>query len=78
MAVVVVDDNGIGIEPKYRDQIFQMFQRLHGRSAYPGTGIGLALCRKIASTLGGTITVGDSPLGGSRFTVSLPRCEGFG
>ncbi len=67
-----VADHGIGIEPQYRERIFEMFQRLHGRDAYEGTGIGLAICRKIAERHGGTIGLEDSPGGGSIFVVSLP------
>ena len=49
-----------------------MFQRLHARDSYPGTGIGLAIASKTVERLGGEITVGESPLGGSRFEVTLP------
>ncbi|HYE86240.1 MAG TPA: ATP-binding protein [Vicinamibacterales bacterium] len=70
---VTVADNGIGIEPQYRAQIFGMFRRLHGLSEYTGTGIGLALCRRIVERHGGRIDV-ESVVGeGSRFTVHLPR-----
>jgi PAS domain S-box-containing protein len=67
-----VDDNGIGIAPEHRERIFKMFKRLHTRDEYSGTGIGLAVCRKIARANGGDITHADSPLGGSRFVVTLP------
>ncbi len=67
-----VADHGIGIEERHRDKIFEMFQRLHGREAYEGTGIGLAICRKIALRHGGEIHVADRPGGGSLFVVNLP------
>jgi signal transduction histidine kinase len=68
---LTVSDNGIGFEPQYRTRIFRVFERLHGRGAYPGTGIGLALCRKIAERHGGTV-VADGVLGeGATFTVTL-------
>jgi light-regulated signal transduction histidine kinase (bacteriophytochrome) len=64
-------DNGLGIEPQYHARIFGMFQRLHARSEFTGTGIGLAVCKKIVERHGGTITV-DSQLGqGSTFTFDL-------
>jgi signal transduction histidine kinase len=75
-AVVTVADNGIGIEPKYRDRVFRIFQRLHGRSEYPGTGIGLAIVRKAAEQLGGRVEVTDSPLGGAAVRLTLPVREG--
>jgi PAS domain S-box-containing protein len=66
-----VEDNGIGIEPHYQEQIFGVFERLHGREAYPGTGIGLAIVRKGAERLGGRAGV-ESALGqGSQFWVEL-------
>ena len=69
---ITVEDNGIGFDEKYLDRIFILFQRLHGRSAYEGTGIGLAICRKIADRHGGTITAKSMPGAGSTFIVSLP------
>jgi signal transduction histidine kinase len=68
-----VSDNGIGVPEKYRERVFRIFQRLHGRDI-PGTGIGLAICRKIVERQNGTIEIGDSPFGGARFTVTLPAC----
>jgi two-component system, sensor histidine kinase and response regulator len=69
---VTVADNGIGIDPKHFDRIFGVFQRLHGRGAYEGTGIGLALCRKIAASHGGRLEVASTPGQGSAFTAFLP------
>src|SRR5262249_7599082 len=69
---ITVSDNGTGFDEKYADRIFQVFQRLHGRGEYEGTGVGLALCRKIAERHGGEVTARSSPGAGSTFTVSLP------
>ena len=69
---LVVDDDGIGIEPEYRERVFAMFSRLHVREAYPGTGIGLAIVQQIAERSDGRAWVEESPLGGSRFCVTLP------
>jgi PAS domain S-box-containing protein len=71
-----VTDNGIGIDPRHRDRIFKMFKRLHSREAYPGTGIGLALCKKIVEYHGGTIGVEDGAGGtGCTFCFTLPTKE---
>jgi signal transduction histidine kinase len=69
---LMVADNGIGFDEKYLDRIFAPFQRLHGRSAYEGTGIGLAVCRKIAERHGGNITAQSTPGQGATFIVTLP------
>ena len=74
--VFSIADNGIGIEPKYRERVFRIFQRLHGRSEYPGTGIGLAIVRKAVEQLGGRVWIDDSPLGGTAFHLVLPASEG--
>ena len=69
---ISIQDNGIGFEEKYRDKIFAMFQRLHGRSEYEGTGVGLAVCRRITDRHSGTITATSKPGEGATFTVRLP------
>ncbi|CAN1210612.1 histidine kinase [Tumidithrix helvetica PCC 7403] len=67
-----VIDNGIGFEQKYVDRIFQIFQRLHGRQTFEGTGIGLAICRKIAERHNGTLTAESEPDRGATFIFTLP------
>jgi light-regulated signal transduction histidine kinase (bacteriophytochrome) len=67
-----VEDNGIGFDEKYSERIFNPFQRLHGRSAYEGVGMGLAICRKIAERHSGSISAKSTPGAGSIFTVTLP------
>lgn len=69
---IEVEDNGIGFEEKHVDRIFQVFQRLHGRGEYEGSGIGLSICRKIAERHGGFITASGKPGIGAKFTVVLP------
>ena len=71
LVTIDVIDNGIGFDEKYLDRIFQMFQRLHGRDEYEGTGVGLAVCRKIVERHGGTITARTCPGEGAIFTVTL-------
>lgn len=69
---IVVQDNGIGFDLKYTDRIFQPFERLHGRGTYEGTGIGLAICRRIVERHGGSITAESRPGEGARFILTLP------
>jgi two-component system sensor kinase FixL len=69
---ISVKDNGIGFDEKYLDRIFTIFQRLHGRSAYEGTGVGLAICRRIVERHGGTITAKSAPDHGAEFLIRLP------
>ncbi len=70
--LITFADNGIGFEQQYKDKVFELFQRLHGKNQYSGTGIGLAICKKIISNYNGFITVDSEPAIGSRFQVFLP------
>ena len=71
--LITITDNGIGFENQFREQIFTIFQRLHSRNEYEGTGIGLATCRKIVERHGGTITADGRPGEGSRFEIRIPQ-----
>jgi len=69
---ITLADNGIGFDNQYKDQIFAIFQRLHGRMEYEGTGIGLATCRKIIERHHGMIDANGVPDEGATFTIELP------
>ena len=69
---ITVSDNGIGFEPDDSERIFEMFSRLHTRQEYVGTGVGLAVCRRIAQRHGGSIAATARPGGKAVFSVTLP------
>ena len=74
--VVSIADNGIGIPPSHREEVFELFKRLHGPEDYPGTGLGLALCQRIVRRHAGDIWVDSTEGGGSVFSFSLRRPRG--
>ena len=69
---ISVRDNGVGFDEKYAERIFAPFQRLNGRQAFAGAGMGLAICRRIVTLRGGTITASSHPGAGATFVITLP------
>ncbi|RYF70009.1 MAG: PAS domain-containing sensor histidine kinase, partial [Cytophagaceae bacterium] len=69
---IAISDNGIGFDPKYTDRIFQVFQRLHGKQAYAGTGVGLAICKRVIESHGGNLTAHSQPGKGATFLIHIP------
>ncbi|MEP6930090.1 MAG: ATP-binding protein, partial [Flavobacterium sp.] len=70
---ITFKDNGMGFDPQFKETIFVLFQRLHSKTDYPGTGIGLAICKKITDNHKGYITADSTPDEGSEFTIFLPE-----
>jgi signal transduction histidine kinase len=69
---LTISDNGIGIDPRHHERIFGIFERLHSRAKYEGTGVGLAVCRKIVEQHSGSITIASAVDQGTTFTILLP------
>ena len=74
--VILIDDNGIGIPEVYRDRVFNVFEQLDAANAQSGTGIGLALAKKIVESINGKIWIETADLGGTRVLFSLPQSKG--
>ncbi|WP_299852607.1 ATP-binding protein [uncultured Roseovarius sp.] len=75
MVAIAVNDNGIGIAPEFHERVFGLFQRLHSHSTYAGSGLGLTLCKRIASNHAGAIRLSSRPGEGTCFEISLPRSQ---
>jgi signal transduction histidine kinase len=75
MARISVADNGIGIAPPYAEEVFQVFERLHGPGRFPGAGVGLAICRKVVERYGGRIWIDPEPRDGCVVHFTLPMAE---
>ncbi len=72
---ITVEDNGIGFDEEFSERIFKIFQRLHGKAEYQGSGIGLAICKKIVDNHHGIIFANSTPGKGSSFTILLPKTQ---
>lgn len=75
--IISIKDNGIGIDPKFNDKVFRIFQKLHSPEEFTGTGIGLAICKRIVERHSGKIWIESQPGGGATFRFSIPRLKGL-